>query len=540
LLEELAKEAPMPKPYQVVIVGGGPVGIALAVELGQRNVSCAVVERHHEVGRIPKGQNLTQRTLEHFYFWHCVDKLRAARLLPPGYPIGGLTAYGNLASEYWYAPPGLEQVRSYYFQENERLPQYLTEQVLRDRAAELPSVETLFGWTAKSILQDEQGVQVTIAGEEWPYEEQVLEAEYVVGCDGARSLVRSELGIEREGPDYGLRMVLAVFRSKDLHEGLERFPNRTTFRVIKPETNGIWQFFGRVDVGEGFFFHGPVPKETTSSDVEYLTAMLNEVAGFPIEVEFDYVGFWDMRIEVATTYRNGRGFIAGDACHSHPPYGGFGLNTGIEDVANLGWKLAAALEGWGGDALLDSYSEERQPVFEETGLKVIADGIARDAEFLERYNPLVDKAEFEEVWNKRTTGDAAGPSYEPNYEGSSVVIGPKGARIGASGSHSFAARAGHHLAPLVLSNGKNVYETLGDGFTLLGLDADDADVAVFESSAEKAGIPLAVVRDAFSDERKEFEAQLVLVRPDQFVVWAGDGAPGDVAALLARVTGSSS
>ncbi len=113
----------MPKPYQVVIVGGGPVGFALAVELGQRNVSCAVVERHHDVGRIPKGQNLTQRTLEHFYFWNCVEELRAARLLPPGYPIGGVTAYGNLASEYWYAPPGLEQVRSYYFQEDERLPQ---------------------------------------------------------------------------------------------------------------------------------------------------------------------------------------------------------------------------------------------------------------------------------------------------------------------------------------------------------------------------------------------------------------------------------
>jgi 2-polyprenyl-6-methoxyphenol hydroxylase-like FAD-dependent oxidoreductase len=529
----------MPKPYQVVIVGGGPVGIALAVELGQRNISCAVVERHLEVGRIPKGQNLTQRSLEHFYFWHCVDELRAARLLPPGYPIGGLTAYGNLASDYWYAPPGLEQLRSYYFQENERLPQYLTEQVLRSRAAQLPSVETLFGWTAKSVAQDDSGVHVTIAGEEWPYEEQVVEAQYVVGCDGARSLVRAELGIEREGPDYGLRMVLAVFRSKDLHEGLERFPNRTTFRVIKPETKGIWQFFGRVDVGEGFFFHGPVPPETTSTDVEYLTAMLTEVAGFPIEVEFDYIGFWDMRIEVATTYRSGRGFIAGDACHSHPPYGGFGLNTGLEDVTNLGWKLAAVLDGWGGDELLDSYSEERQPVFEDTGLKVIADGIAKDAEFLERYNPLVDKAEFEEVWNKRTTGDAAGPSYEPNYEGSSVVIGPNGARIGASGSHSFAARAGHHLSPLALSSGQNVYEALGEGFTLLSLDAEEADVALFEADAKKAGIPLTIVRDTFSDDRKEFDARLVLVRPDQFVVWAADGAPPDVTALLTKVTGSS-
>jgi hypothetical protein len=171
---------------------------------------------------------------------------------------------------------------------------------------------------------------------------------------------------------------------------------------------------------------------------------------------------------------------------------------------------------------------------------VIAGGIAKDAEFLERFNPLVDKAEFEEVWSKRTTGDAAGPSYEPNYEGSSVVIGPKGARIGASGSHSFAARAGHHLSPLVLSSGENVYEALGEGFTLLSLDAEESDVALCEADAEKAGIPLTIVRDSFADDRMEFEARLVLVRPDQFVVWAADSAPPDMTALLAKVTGSSS
>src|SRR6266571_3269940 len=113
----------MEQRYQVIIVGGGPVGVALAVDLGQRGVACALVERHLTPQRIPKGQNLTQRTLEHFYFWRCVDELRAARLLPPGYPIGGVTAYGNLMSEYWYAPAGREAVRSYYFQDNDRLPQ---------------------------------------------------------------------------------------------------------------------------------------------------------------------------------------------------------------------------------------------------------------------------------------------------------------------------------------------------------------------------------------------------------------------------------
>ena len=143
--------------YQVVIVGGGPVGVALAVELGQRGISCALVERHLRPQRIPKGQNLTPRTLEHFYFWGSVDELRAARVLPPGYPIGGVTAYGNLMSDYWYAPaPGREGVRPYYFQDNERLPQYLTEEVLRARLAELPTVTTLFGWTAETVEQDDR------------------------------------------------------------------------------------------------------------------------------------------------------------------------------------------------------------------------------------------------------------------------------------------------------------------------------------------------------------------------------------------------
>jgi 2-polyprenyl-6-methoxyphenol hydroxylase-like FAD-dependent oxidoreductase len=100
----------MSKRYQVVVVGGGPVGVALAVDLGLRGVSCALVESRTGLQRIPKGQNLTQRTLEHFYFWGVVDEIRAARVMPPGYPIGELTAYGSLMSEYWHAPPGRDQL----------------------------------------------------------------------------------------------------------------------------------------------------------------------------------------------------------------------------------------------------------------------------------------------------------------------------------------------------------------------------------------------------------------------------------------------
>src|SRR5215510_9578137 len=124
----------------------------------------------------------------------------------------------------------------------------------------------------------------------------------------------------------------------------------------------------------------------------------------------------------------------GDAAHSHPPYGGFGLNNGLEDVANLGWKLAATLQGWGGTALLPSYSEERRPIFKEVAEDFIAARIAKDAAFLARYNPQRDRAEFERAWKARETeGGARVQSYEPHYEGSAVVAGPLNGRSSAHG-----------------------------------------------------------------------------------------------------------
>src|SRR6201997_5075593 len=173
----------MNKRYDVIIVGAGPVGSALAVELGLRGVHCALVERRIEPQRIPKGQNLTQRSAEHFYFWGIADELKAARMLPPSYPMNGIIAYRDLSNKYWYAPPLREIVNSYYFQDNERLPQYQGEYVLRARMAQLPSVEARFGWVAETIEQDANGVRVTIA-KDGGAEREGLEADDVVGCDG--------------------------------------------------------------------------------------------------------------------------------------------------------------------------------------------------------------------------------------------------------------------------------------------------------------------------------------------------------------------
>lgn len=523
---------------QVIIVGGGPVGLGLAISLGQRGVDCVLVERRVEPQPIPKGQNLTQRTMEHFYFWHAEEALRRARTIPPEYGIGGLTAYGTLLGNYRYDWLQRELVRAYYFTANERLPQYATEAVLRARLAQLPSVRTLYGSVVRDLRQDPSGVAVEIEGPDG--ERQTLRADYVVGCDGSHSLTRQAAGITQTLSDHDRRMVLLVFRSTELHELLKRYPGKSFYCVLHPDLKGYWRFFGRVDLGSTWFFHAPVPPGTTADNFDF-RGLLHTALGAPFDFTMEHVGFWDLRFAIADTYRRGRIFVAGDAAHSHPPYGGYGVNTGLEDATNLGWKLAAAFGGWAGPNLLDSYDAERRPVFASTARDFIEKAIRSDKEFLEAYDPAHDRAAFEANWNMRAElARSEVGEFEPNYAGSPIVWGPPGAVSSASGSHVFAARAGHHLAPRMLSLGKNVFEELGDGFTLLALDAPEAAVRAFEATARQLAIPFKTIRDNGADGRASYLARLVLVRPDQFVAWAGNAGDSEPRRILERAIGAMS
>jgi 2-polyprenyl-6-methoxyphenol hydroxylase-like FAD-dependent oxidoreductase len=530
-----------PHETDVLIVGGGPVGLGLAIDLGQRGVHCLVVERYLQPQPVPKGQNLTQRTMEHFRSWGAEAALRAARTIPPSYGIGGLTAYRTLLGPYTYDWLQRDLVDRYYFTKNERLPQYATEAVLRERAAQLAEVDTWFGWEATDLTQDDREVTVTVAarGDD---QRRVVRAAYVVGCDGSRSDVRERVGLSQTRTDHDRRMVLLVFRSRELHELLARYPGKSYFNVLQPELDGYWKFFGRVDLDGTWFFHAPVPPGTTAENFAF-PPYLHEAVGADFDVEVSYVGFWDLRFAIADGYRQRRVLIAGDAAHSHPPYGGYGVNAGLEDARNLAWKLEAVLRGWGGDGLLDAYDAERRPVFASTSRDFIAKSIENDRAFLRQFDPGVNRAEFEAAWDVRARGAVREVNaFEPHYAGSPLVCRANGSPgdTSAVGSHSFEARPGHHLAPATLANGTNVYDALDSGFTLLCLGASAETAERFSLQACELRVPLTVIDGSGDGDTSRYAALLVLVRPDHFVAWTHPSdtvTDAEIGRVLRRVTG---
>ena len=248
---------------EVIIAGGGPVGLGLAIDLALKGVTATVLERSESLHGIPKGQNLTQRTGEHFRAWGVSGAVRAASPIPPEFGNAGLVTYGNLLSRHHYDWFQRSRVGAYYFAENERLPQYNLERVLRDRASELPEITLTTGATVTDVEQDASGTHVQY--ETAQGERRSLSAEFCVGCDGARSITREEAGIRSDTDCEGPFMVLLVFRSMELHNLLERHPGKSIFNVMNPDMDGYWQFLGRVDLNGGWFFHSPVPKGTTKA-----------------------------------------------------------------------------------------------------------------------------------------------------------------------------------------------------------------------------------------------------------------------------------
>ena len=530
---------------EVLIVGAGPVGLALAIELGLRGINVTIVELRSRTGAQPRAKTTNVRTMQHMRRWGLAEKLRAAAPLPYDYPtdiVFSTTLYGRTLAVIENAFAGRKCRDPRFPEPAQWVPQYTVEKVLHERIGALPSVRLMSGNSLEDASQSVEGVMATVRDLD-SGRRRTVRAHYLVGADGAKSRVREVIGARMTGEHAFALNYNLILRIPEL----DRTPparraimywliNRESPGVLSPlDCNGEWAFITRL-----------APGVTAISDDEAVRRV-HAAIGRPFRVGIVARDYWAAHRLIADRYRERRIFLAGDACHLHPPFGGYGMNLGIADGVDLGWKLAAALRGWGGDELLASYEDERRPVHLRTiaeaveNYRTLSDQLLKDdldAEDAagERARAAVAK---EIVATKTREFDTLGVVLGSRYDGSPIVV-DDGSTPPAEHYANFEPSAHPGcLAPHAwLADGSSLYDHFGLGFTLLLLDNTAAALArEIETAASDAGVPLQLLDLRGTGLEALYAAPLALIRPDQFVAWRG--ADADAADLIRTISGNA-
>ena len=528
----------------VVIVGAGPVGLALAIELGHRCVPCVVIERNDRVGHAPRAKTTNVRTREHLRRWGIADALGQASPLGLDYPshvmfvtrLGG-HSLGRIENAMYCA----QGKNPFYSEHAQWIPQYAVEEVLRAHAVSLPGVEIRFATELDSFVQDGGGVTVrTVHGGAVA----TLRCDYLVGADGARSAVRTAIGASMQG-SYGLsRNYNIVFRSPGLAARHAHGPAIMYWQI----NQDVPSLIGPMDRGDKWFFMPTQLPDGVKVSAEDAPALIRRATGMPdLEIEVLSTDEWVASRLIADRYRDRRVFLAGDACHLHPPFGGYGMNMGISDGVDLGWKIAAVLQGWGGERLLDSYEQERRPVHEFVMDEAVANhaalggnlwqpGLEDDGEEAKRLRANVGaRIQSAKLREFNTLGVVLGYQVED-----SPVIIEDGTESPPRDFLNYvpSARPGSLAPHAWLHDGSSLYDHFGPGFTLLATsDGKPGDVARTHESADRLGVPLTVIQPREAALKALYRARYVLIRPDQHVAWRGDVLPNQLDAVFARIAG---
>ena len=528
----------------VIVVGAGPVGLSLAIELGRRGISCQVIEQNERVGVQPRAKTLHVRTMEHFRRWGVAENIRRADPLP-GYPTNIVFATrltGYQLARFDNAFSAGRARNELYSESAQWIPQYTTEAVLRDFALGLPAVDIRFNCRLEAASQSAAGVTAEVADTRTG-ERHTVRAQYLVGADGARSKVREILGIRMLGQHAYVKNVMAIIRAPGLGKLHGQGP-AVQYWIINGEVPSI---MGVMDRDDMWFFGVLVPEGKASPAADDLAAMFRKAVGRDIDFEIVGIDNWLAHQLMATRYGDGRMWLAGDACHLHPPMGGYGMNMGIADAVDLGWKLAALLQGWGGPALLDSYERERRPVHQRVineaveNYAMMADHLVRDG--VEKPGPEGEAA-------RRTVGERILASKAREFRTLGVILGyryadspvivPDGSTPPAEqvGVYEPSAHPGCVAPHLWCADGSSLYDHFGAGFTLLATDAAAADLAApLIDAARRRGVPLVLLAPKEPRLVALYGARFALIRPDQHVAWRGDRIPDNALGLLDVVCG---
>ncbi|APL95070.1 FAD-monooxygenase [Sphingomonas sp. BHC-A] len=527
----------------VLIAGGGPVGMILSLELAHHGVRSILIERNPTTTRHPKMDLTNGRSMELLARLGVVDILRAA-----GVPSGncfdivrvshGLPGVGKELFRFAYPSP--DEVRRMSRETNDgtltrepplRISQILLEPALLEVIRQNPLIDARFGWTVQSFEQDEDSVRVAISETDGTATE-TIECAYLAGCDGGGSNVRRGLGIKYEG-DFAVGSFYMVHFRSDALDALQ--PDGPWWHWLTNAGGMVAQ-----NDRDLWTLHTPVPEGMAPESVDP-RALLRNWAGRDFDFEILVANPWTPHMVVAERYGEGRVWMAGDSVHQFMPTGGYGMNTGVGDAVDLGWKLAAVIHGWGGPALLRSYEEERRPIAIQNraaSRRHLDVNIA-----IWSASPATtddDKAwdhmaeEIERLGNAEN--ESWGIEHGYRYAGS-PIIAPDGTPEPPFDPDSYRPTTwpGARLPHYYLEDGNALHDLLGPGFTLI--NCRGADTGPLEDAAAQMGLPLKIVGLHDPKVCAAMERPLLLVRPDQHVAWRGTELPADCLALLRRVTG---
>lgn len=542
----------------VLIAGGGPCGLMLALELGKRGIPCLLVEPKPGTAFNPQANATQARTMEHFRRHGFADEIRAQGL-PADHPtdIAYFTRYcGHELARLQLptAAQATEAIRtlggSWSAAElPHRVSQKFVEATLLQHVRRQAGVTLRHGWQLEQFMDQGSDVHARIRPVQDGNPVQV-QARYLVGADGARSFVRQQLGITWGGAtgfkrDFmGGKMFAVYLRSPAFYEVM---PHARAWMYVSFNAQRR-AFMATVDGRGEFAFHAAVHE---GEDADAWTAddarrIFAEALGREIPIEVLSVLTWTAgHALVAEEFQRGRVFIAGDAAHLFTPTGGLGYNTAVEDAVNLGWKLAHVIRGQAPAQLLDTYETERRPLAQRnTGYaRHFADSVGLYAAVPELETDSSAGAAARTAASAhlnqhvRLEFNIPGVTFGGRYDGSPLIVGD-GSTPPPDAPNSYVPTAcpGGRPPHAWLDDGRSLYDSFNFEWTLLALGPDATDTRGFELAAQQAGLDLKVVRHASPALRALYEAPLALIRPDQIVAWRGHSAD-TAAAVLARATG---